>query len=33
MFQDSLTEGHLYWGRFVAIVGAAVILAYFISQL
>ena len=27
MFQDSLSEGHLYYGRFVAIVAAAMLIA------
>ena len=27
MFEDSLSEGHLYYGRFVAIVAAAMLIA------
>jgi hypothetical protein len=28
MFQDSLSEGHLYWGRAIAIIAAVTVLAY-----
>ena len=28
MFEDSLSEGHIYWGRVAAIAAAAVALAY-----
>jgi hypothetical protein len=28
MFQDSLSEGHIYWGRFAAFIAAAAVLAY-----
>jgi hypothetical protein len=30
MFQDSLSEGHIYWGRFVAVIAAIVVLGYLI---
>jgi hypothetical protein len=33
MFHDSLTEGHLYLGRAMAIVAAVAVLAYFASVL
>jgi len=33
MFQDSLSEGHLYFGRAIAIIAAATFLAYFAAQL
>jgi hypothetical protein len=33
MFQDSLSEGHLYWGRAIAIIAVATVLAYFAAQL
>jgi hypothetical protein len=28
MFQDSLSEGHIYWGRFAIVIGVVAILAY-----
>ena len=33
MFQDSLSEGHLYYGRFVAIVAVAMTLAFLVSHI
>jgi hypothetical protein len=33
MFQDSLSEGHLYWGRAIAIIAAATVIAYLLAQL
>jgi len=33
MFEDSLSEGHLYWGRAIAILMVATTLAFFASQL
>jgi hypothetical protein len=33
MFQDSLSEGHIYWGRFAAVISVALVLAYLIPQL
>jgi len=31
MYQDSLSEGHIYWGRVAAIVTAIVALSYVAS--
>lgn len=31
MFQDSFSEGHIYWGRFAMVITAATVLAYAIS--
>ena len=28
MFQDSLSEGHIYWGRFAVAIAAVALLAY-----
>jgi hypothetical protein len=28
MFQDSLSEGHIYWGRFAIVIAAVALLAY-----
>jgi hypothetical protein len=28
MFQDSLSEGHIYWGRFALVIAIAAVLAY-----
>ena len=33
MFQDSLSEGHIYWGRFAVALVALTAAAYLISQL
>jgi hypothetical protein len=33
MFHDSLSEGHIYWGRFMTIQAAAVALAYLVPHL
>jgi hypothetical protein len=33
MFQDSLSEGHLYWGRFVAVLAAVIAVAALIPHL
>jgi hypothetical protein len=33
MFQDSLSEGHLYVGRFAAIIAAAMTLAFLASHI
>ena len=33
MFQDSLSEGAVYYGRMLAIVGAAMAIAFVISHL
>jgi hypothetical protein len=33
MFQDSLSEGAVYYGRMIALVGAAIALAYVIANL
>jgi hypothetical protein len=33
MFQDSLSEGHIYWGRFMVILSTAVVLAYLVPHL
>ena len=33
MFQDSLSEGHIYWGRFAAVVVVAAVLAYLLPLL
>ena len=33
MFQDSLSEGHIYWGRFAVIVAAIVAAASAIPHL
>jgi len=31
MFEDSFSEGHIYWGRFALVIAAATVLAYAIS--
>lgn len=31
MFQDSLSEGHIYWGRFAAVLVFATAAAYLLS--
>jgi len=28
MFQDSLSEGHIYFGRFAVVIAIAAVLAY-----
>lgn len=33
MFQDSFSEGHIYWGRVMAVLGVAVTLALLVSHL
>jgi hypothetical protein len=33
MFQDSLSEGHIYWGRFAALIGVIAVVAYLVPQL
>ena len=33
MFQDSLSEGHLYYGRFLAIIAVAMTLAFLASHI
>lgn len=33
MFQDSLSEGHIYWGRLMAILATAVALVYLVPHL
>lgn len=33
MFQDSFSEGHIYWGRMIAVLGLAVALASVVSHL
>lgn len=33
MFEDSFSEGHLYWGRVITIVTVATALAFFASHL
>jgi hypothetical protein len=33
MFQDSFSEGRVYWGRLVMILAMAVSLAYLASQI
>ena len=33
MFQDSLSEGQLYWGRVITILTVATLLAFFASNL
>lgn len=33
MFQDSLSEGHIYWGRLMTILSTAVTLAYLAPHL
>lgn len=33
MYKDSLSEGHIYWGRVAAIMTAAIALAYVASLL
>jgi hypothetical protein len=33
MFQDSLSEGHLYYGRFVAIIAAAILIAVVVPHI
>ncbi len=33
MFQDSLSEGAVYYGRMLAVIGAAMVLAYLFSNL
>lgn len=33
MFQDSLSEGHIYWGRFAALISVVAVLAYLVPQL
>lgn len=32
MFQDSLSEGNIYWGRFAAVLVFATAAAYLLSQ-
>ena len=33
MFQDSLSEGHIYWGRLTTVLAAAIALAYLVPHL
>jgi hypothetical protein len=33
MFQDSLSEGHIYWGRFAAVLAIVTAAAYVLAQL
>jgi hypothetical protein len=33
MFQDSLSEGHIYWARFAVVVGTIAALAYLLPHL
>lgn len=33
MFEDSFSEGHVYWGRVAAILTGVITLAYLLSQL
>lgn len=33
MFQDSLSEGHIYYGRFALVISAIAILAYLLPHL
>jgi hypothetical protein len=33
MFQDSFSEGQIYWGRFATVVLIATALAYALSQI
>lgn len=33
MFEDSFSEGHLYWGRVIAILAVATTFAYLVSQI
>jgi hypothetical protein len=33
MFQDSLSEGHLYWGRFAVVIAAVAALAVLLPHL
>jgi len=33
MFQDSLSEGHIYWGRFAAVLAVVTIAAFLIPHL
>ena len=33
MFQDSLSEGHIYWGRFAIAISAITVLAFLIPHL
>jgi len=33
MFQDSLSEGAVYYGRMIALVGVAIALAYVLANL
>jgi hypothetical protein len=33
MFQDSLSEGAVYYGRVLAIIGVAIALAYILGNL
>jgi len=33
MFEDSFSEGHLYWGRVIAVLAMATSLAFFASHL
>jgi len=33
MFKDSLSEGHIYWGRLAVILASAVALTYVVSYL
>lgn len=33
MFQDNFSEGALYYGRVIAIVAAAIVVAFFIAIL
>lgn len=32
MFQDSLSEGHIYWGRFAAAIAVVATLAYLLPR-
>lgn len=33
MFQDSFSEGQIYWGRFASVVAIATVLAFALSQI
>lgn len=33
MFQDSFSEGQIYWGRFAAVIAVVTTLAFALSQL
>lgn len=33
MFQDSLSEGHIYWGRFFIAVAVVALVAYLLPLL